>query len=208
MMPPLMIVGSGPPASSSVADHRGRRRLAMRAGDSDRPFEAHQLAQHLGAAHHRQQARARRLDFGIVRLHRRGDHDDFAHRRDSPRHGRSRPECRATAAGGHWRLGGVAALHHIAEIVQDLGDAAHADAADADEMDRADIESEALSCGVLPRASLRPLLAQAEPDRRGASAASGRPSARRGRGGDAALRRGEQLGEPRQRVGCEIAAAA
>src|SRR3546814_5716561 len=37
-------------------------------------------------------------------------------------------------------LGLVAALHGIAEIVQDLGDPAHADAADADEGDGADIE--------------------------------------------------------------------
>src|SRR6267378_1988989 len=31
-------------------------------------------------------------------------------------------------------LGGVGALHGVAEIAQDLGDAAHADAADPDEM--------------------------------------------------------------------------
>ena len=35
-------------------------------------------------------------------------------------------------------VGRVAALHRIAEVVQDLRDARHADAADADEMDRAD----------------------------------------------------------------------
>jgi len=34
----------------------------------------------------------------------------------------------------------VGTLHGIAEILQHLGDAAHADAADADEMDGADIE--------------------------------------------------------------------
>ena len=33
----------------------------------------------------------------------------------------------------------VGALHRVAEVGQDLGDAAHADAADADEVDRADI---------------------------------------------------------------------
>ena len=36
-------------------------------------------------------------------------------------------------------VGGVRALHRVAEIDQHLGDAAHADAADADEMDGADI---------------------------------------------------------------------
>ncbi len=39
-------------------------------------------------------------------------------------------------------VGEVAALHLIAEIVQDLGDTAHADAADADEVNRADREGE------------------------------------------------------------------
>ena len=37
-------------------------------------------------------------------------------------------------------LGRVAALHLVAQIVHDLGDAAHADAADADEMDGADVQ--------------------------------------------------------------------
>src|SRR3546814_8239294 len=37
-------------------------------------------------------------------------------------------------------LGDVAALHGIAEVVQDLGDPAHADAADADEVDGSDVE--------------------------------------------------------------------
>ena len=36
-------------------------------------------------------------------------------------------------------LGGVRALHGVAEIAQDLGDAAHADAADPDEVDGSDL---------------------------------------------------------------------
>ena len=53
--------------------HRGGGRLAVGAGDRDGLLEAHQLGQHLGAAHHRQQALARRLQLGIVALDRRGD---------------------------------------------------------------------------------------------------------------------------------------
>src|SRR5690606_8613846 len=37
-------------------------------------------------------------------------------------------------------LGEIAALHLVADVMHDLGDAAHADAADSDEMDAADIE--------------------------------------------------------------------
>ena len=36
-------------------------------------------------------------------------------------------------------LGLIGALHDIAEVHHDLGDAAHADAADADEMHRTDV---------------------------------------------------------------------
>src|SRR5689334_11262314 len=40
-------------------------------------------------------------------------------------------------------FGGVAALNLVAQIVHDLGDAAHADAANADEMNGADIQRDA-----------------------------------------------------------------
>ena len=40
-------------------------------------------------------------------------------------------------------LGRVGALNLVAQIVHDLGDAAHADAADADEMDGADVQRNA-----------------------------------------------------------------
>src|SRR5580704_4869421 len=46
-------------------------------------------------------------------------------------------------------VGDVRALNLVAQIVHDLGDAAHADAADADEMNRADIERHARGRGVL-----------------------------------------------------------
>ena len=124
------------------ADHRGRRRLAVRAGDGDGPFEAHQLAQHLGAAHDGKQALARGLDFRVVGFDRRGNNDDariaqiFGAMADRDFH----PEFLQPA---HVRaVGNVAALHLVAEVMQNLGDAAHADAADADEMQRADIEGQ------------------------------------------------------------------
>ena len=44
-------------------------------------------------------------------------------------------------------VGDVAALHLVAEIVQHLGDARHADAADADEVDQSDDRAAAPSCG-------------------------------------------------------------
>ena len=58
-------------------DKRGRRRLAMRAGDGDALLEAHQLGQHFGAAHDGQALLAGGDKFGIVALDRGRDHDDF-----------------------------------------------------------------------------------------------------------------------------------
>src|SRR5262249_54956075 len=43
-------------------------------------------------------------------------------------------------------VGGVGPLHAVAEIHQHLGDAAHADAADADEVDRADVARQFHGC--------------------------------------------------------------
>ena len=58
-------------------DQRGRRGLAVRAGDRDAALEPHQLGQHLGAAHDRQALRARRGQFRIVALDRGRDDDDL-----------------------------------------------------------------------------------------------------------------------------------
>ena len=78
-------------------------------------------------------------NFGVVALHRgRGDHHrSIAEvRRGVPdQHlDPARPQTLDRSA-----LGQVRALHAVAKVVHDLGNARHADAADADEMDRADV---------------------------------------------------------------------
>ena len=139
MMPPLITVGSSPPASSSAGDQRGGGGLAVRAGDGDAAFQPHQLGQHLGAPHHRQALRARGDQFGIVALDGGGHH-----------HHVGAVEVLGLVADGDLdalvaqaldvgAVGDVRAVHGVAEIGQHLGDAAHADAADADEVDRADV---------------------------------------------------------------------
>ena len=86
-------------------------------------------------------------------------------------------------------LGDVAALHRVAEIVQHLGDAGHADAADADEMDGADASGSAL----MRRASM-------------ATSGAIRDEIGEARGGIGAGRsRGR--GGPRQRAGSDEQAA-
>ena len=118
-------------------DHGGRRRLAVGAADADRELQTHQLGQHLGAAHQRNAAFARHDQFRVRRLDRRG----IDHRRDALGHmggvvadvdaGAQLLEPLGVGAGL-----GVRAGHLIADLQHDLGDAAHADAADADEVDR------------------------------------------------------------------------
>ena len=51
-------------------DHRGRRGLAVGAGDRDGRLQPHQLGQHLGAADHRDAPLERGRDLGIVALDR------------------------------------------------------------------------------------------------------------------------------------------
>ena len=114
-----------------VGDERGGRGLAVRAGDGDGGVEPHQLRQHLGAAHDGQSALARSLELGIAGLDGRGDDDetraDQVHRIVADEHANTLGA--QTADIGAVLL--VAALHRVALGVQDLGNRAHADAADA-----------------------------------------------------------------------------
>ena len=120
-------------------DHRGRRGLAMRAGDRDAALQPHQFGQHLGAAHHGNAPLARRHQFRIVALDRGGDDDDLGPV-DILGLVADRDLCALLAQAVEIVIvGGVRALHGIAEIDQHLGDAAHADPADPDEVDGSDL---------------------------------------------------------------------
>ena len=132
--------GLEPRRIEQAGDDGGRRRLAVRAGDRDRRVQPHDLAQHVGAADDGQPAAARLLQLGIVGLDRGRDHQHLRLAQilglvaDADRHAHA---AQALHVGV---LGNVRALHAVAHAVQDLGDAAHADAADADEMDGAGIQ--------------------------------------------------------------------
>ncbi len=125
------------PGLQQSRDERGRCRLAVRAGDGDTLLEAHQLRQHLGAAHDRQPFFAGEFEFGIVALDGGRNDDDFRVAEVF----RFVPDVDERAFFAQAQdigvLGGVGALHGVAEIEQHLGDAGHADAANADEMNRA-----------------------------------------------------------------------
>ena len=61
-----------------VGDERGRRRLAVRAGDRHGRIEPHQLGEHLGAADDGKALGARRLELRVAGLDGGGDDDERA----------------------------------------------------------------------------------------------------------------------------------
>src|SRR5579883_632586 len=117
MMPPLMTVGSKPPASSSAATMEVVVVLPWVPAMATQLFSRISSAS-ISARRTTGSRRARATtSSGLSRRIADGDqHAEIAQPLDVG------------------ALGLVGALHHVAEIDQHLGDAAHADAADADEM--------------------------------------------------------------------------
>ena len=114
---------------------RGGGRLAMRAGDGHALLQAHQLGQQHGTRDHGHTCGAGGQHFGVVGLdggagHNRLGADDVrsvvADEDGEAEFGQA-PRDRAVAL--------VRTGHAVAQVVQDLGNGAHAGAADADEMD-------------------------------------------------------------------------
>ena len=125
-----------PGALEHERDHRRRRRLAVRARDRDREPQPHQLGEHLGPRNHRNAAPlAPRRSPGWCGL----TADEYDHHVGVADVARRVPFEHADAAGRfeprrHLRPPGVRSADHVAEVGQQFGDAAHADAADADEV--------------------------------------------------------------------------
>ncbi len=88
--------GSNPASVRTVAGQGRRRRLAVGAGDRDALLQTHDLAEHLGAADHRDAPRAGGLDLGVGFLDRRGDDERGRRSRRGP--GRVRPRSSPRAA--------------------------------------------------------------------------------------------------------------
>ena len=108
----------------------------MRAGDGNRKPQPHQPREHLGARNHGHAAALRLDDLRVARLHRRRD-DDHLRLADVFR---AVPLVHLHAElllepPRHRRALHVRAAHLEAEVRQQLGDPAHADATNADEVD-------------------------------------------------------------------------
>ncbi len=120
-------------------NQRGGRRLAVRAGDRDAALEPHQLGQHLSAAHHRQALRPRRDELWIVALDGSRHHHHFGIAERGGRMADRNFSAFIAQPPDICGIGGIRPLHRIAEVDEHLGDAAHPDAADTDEVDRPDV---------------------------------------------------------------------
>src|SRR5207244_3368845 len=124
---------------AGVRDHGGDEAggggLAVAAGDGHALLEAHQLGQHLGAGDDGDAAGAGGADLGVRLAHGAGgDHhvDVVGEVAFAVADGDAAAQLRQAA--GDVALFQVGAADAIAQVEQQLGDAAHADAADPDEV--------------------------------------------------------------------------
>ena len=126
--------GIEPSGGKHRGHHAGGGRLAVHAGDGNAVFQAHEFRQHLGALDDRKLEAMRLGNLGIISGDGRTGHDglgaldvlrpmaleDLRSQRYQPRRNR--------------RMSQVGAADAVAKGEQHLGNAAHADAADAYEM--------------------------------------------------------------------------
>ena len=123
-----------PPSREHTGSQGGGGGLAVRTGDRDAAVEAHQLGQHFGARHHRNALRARRQALHVVGLDGAGNHHHIGaidmRRRMAFENGRAQ----GLQALGRLTVVLVRTADLITQGHHDFGDAAHAGAADADEM--------------------------------------------------------------------------
>ncbi len=133
-LPPTTAVGSRPAAFSTVATIEVVVVLPWRAGDRHRVLEPHQLGEHLGPGDDGDLPRLRGEHLRVVPPDRRGDDHhvgrDQVLRPVADLQARAEPVQPARGL----RLLEVRAADPVAEVEQHLGDAAHADAADAHEV--------------------------------------------------------------------------
>ena len=127
-------------------DHRGGRRLSVRAGDGHRVEPNSQTGKHLGAVPDGQATLLRRDELGVVVEHRRRDDHDVGAvigARAGNVAGRMLPDGNFDAR--FLQLACIAAFLHVrtshghALVVRNARDAAHAHATDTDEMDGFDV---------------------------------------------------------------------
>ena len=142
--PPLTKLGSAPSSRSAVTIMPVEVVLPWAPATETSRRRADQPVQRLRAVEHRQPALEREPELGVVRPERAGVDDACRHRRDSRRRARSRSGARARAARcTASRCRAVGPGDADAGVEEHPRDAAHARAADADEVRGAELRGEA-----------------------------------------------------------------
>ena len=115
----------------------------MGAGYGDRILEPHQLGQHFRPADDRNAPLVGGFDLWVPALDRGRDDDHCGIAQIFGLVADHHLDALLAQPLDDIAFGDIGALHLIAEDVHHLGDAGHANAADADEVDRADIRADA-----------------------------------------------------------------
>ncbi len=123
------------PFGQHARDQAGGGGLAMGAGHRDPLLEAHELRQHQRPWHHRDVAFPRRHHFRVVRFHGGGGHHHVGLAHVAGVVAAEDLGAQLGQPARHRVVRQVGAAHLEAQVEQHLGDAAHAGAPDAHEMD-------------------------------------------------------------------------
>ena len=126
--------GIQPCAFEQERNHRRRRRLAVGAGDGNADPQTHQLREHLRARNHRDVARARFDDFGILGGNRRGHDDDIRVADVAAVMAGHDADAERRQPIGDVRSTSVGSADLVSEVHEQLSDATHPDATHPDEM--------------------------------------------------------------------------
>ncbi len=123
-------------------EHRGQQAggggLTVGAGDGDAVAIAHQLGEHLRTRHHRDALLQGQRDFRVTGVHRAGNHQHVGTVHVAGVVAEEDFRAEALQALGDGRGLEVGTGDFVTQVEQHLGDAAHAGAADADEVHAAD----------------------------------------------------------------------
>ena len=136
--PPSSQPQGNPDAMQRRDQHAGRRRLPVGSDDRDQLPIPQQFRQHLAAAHLGHAAFARERPRRMLRVNRRGAHEQIARLRHPARR-RERHAGLFQPAAHRRGQGVVLPAHPEARVLQTQGQGSHACAAGADKVDRADV---------------------------------------------------------------------
>jgi hypothetical protein len=133
-LPPITMVGSKAAGGQDSGHDGGGGGLAVGSGHGHAVFEPHELGQHFGPRDHRDRRLRAASTSGLSSVDGRRYHHHIGTGHLFGRVADVNPYRPVAPGGGDVRGLHIGTGHPVAQVEQQLGDTAHADAADADEM--------------------------------------------------------------------------